>query len=175
MSIYFEKQESAFCAVHSINNLLQGAVCRCAPTHARGCGGGILHQPTARGVVACPPPGAGPLFTEVDLAQIALEIDERERQIMVRPRAPPPGFLVQQQQGPLSSSRARTRAQMERGTETKEFLTFMAADSANLNQSGNFSIQVIKKVRGAWRARGALVACASRALAHTHRRSKTSA
>ena len=68
----------------------------------------------------------GAYFTEIELAEIAKEFDEEERRVM-----------------------------MEMGTETKEFLQFLAVlyvhflvfiiyqeDSGNLADDGNYSIQV---------------------------------
>eukprot|EP00455_Lapot_gusevi_P005087 TRINITY_DN12143_c0_g1_i2.p1 TRINITY_DN12143_c0_g1~~TRINITY_DN12143_c0_g1_i2.p1 ORF type:complete len:289 (+),score=66.36 TRINITY_DN12143_c0_g1_i2:59-868(+) len=82
--IYFEPQESGFCGVHCLNNLLQGAY-----------------------------------FTEIDLSQIALELDETERQLMA-----------------------------EQGIDSAEYLRFVAEDSENVNLGGNFSIQVLNKALG---------------------------
>jgi len=79
--IYHEKQVSGLCAVHCLNNLLQG-----------------------------------PYFTEIDLMHIAKELDEKERQVM-----------------------------MEMGTETKDFLNFIADDSGNVADDGNYSIQVLSR------------------------------
>jgi hypothetical protein len=79
--IYWEKQEAAFCAVHAINNLLQGNY-----------------------------------FNEWDLSQIAQRLHDDERKLMA-----------------------------EMGTETNDFLQFMAKDSQHVDDSGNFSIEVIKK------------------------------
>jgi len=56
------------------------------------------------------------MFTAIDLAEIAQGLDAIERQTMA-----------------------------EAGTDTKEYLTFMAADSSNYDDSGFFSSQVIGK------------------------------
>lgn len=61
----------------------------------------------------------GAYFTEVDFSTIALEMDEAEKKLM-----------------------------MEMGTETREFLKYMAQDSENVNAGGNFSIQVLEKAMG---------------------------
>lgn len=61
----------------------------------------------------------GPYFTEVDFSTIALEMDEAEKKLM-----------------------------MEMGTETRDFLKYMAQDSENVNSGGNFSIQVLEKAMG---------------------------
>jgi ataxin-3 len=58
----------------------------------------------------------GSYFTEVDLANIALEMDRREKQLM-----------------------------MEMGTDTADFLKFMAEDSGNVADNGDYSIQVLQK------------------------------
>jgi len=58
----------------------------------------------------------GSYFTEIDLAMIAQELDERERQIM-----------------------------MEHGSETPDFLKYMAEDSGNVADSGNYSFQVLER------------------------------
>jgi ataxin-3 len=79
--IYWEKQVSALCAQHAINNLLQS-----------------------------------PLFDEISLSEIAKQLDENELKIM-------------QQNADLDSA---------------DYLTFLAADSANVDESGNFSIEVIR-------------------------------
>lgn len=79
--LYWEEQESGFCAVHALNNMLQGAY-----------------------------------FTEVDLSQIALELDRKEKQLMAA-----------------------------QGLDNPEFLRFVANDSTNVNLGGNFSIDVIRQ------------------------------
>jgi len=61
----------------------------------------------------------GAYFTEVNLSEIALEMDAAEKQLM-----------------------------MEMGTETRDFLKYMAQDSENVNQAGFFSIQVLEKALG---------------------------
>jgi len=58
----------------------------------------------------------GPYFTEVEFSTIALDMDEAEKKIMA-----------------------------EKGTETRDFLQYMAQDSENVNAGGNFSIQVLEK------------------------------
>eukprot|EP01112_Ceratiomyxa_fruticulosa_P022755 TRINITY_DN8445_c0_g1_i3.p1 TRINITY_DN8445_c0_g1~~TRINITY_DN8445_c0_g1_i3.p1 ORF type:complete len:270 (-),score=63.57 TRINITY_DN8445_c0_g1_i3:110-919(-) len=58
----------------------------------------------------------GSYFTEVDLAMLAQELDEKERQLM-----------------------------LEMGTETTDFLKYMAEDSGNVADSGNYSLQVLEK------------------------------
>jgi ataxin-3 len=58
----------------------------------------------------------GDYFTEIDLMQLARELDEQERRFM-----------------------------MESGTDSKEFLTFMAEDSGNVADEGYYSIQVLTK------------------------------
>lgn len=58
----------------------------------------------------------GPYFSEVDLSQIAQEFDERERQLM-----------------------------MESGIENEDYLNYVANESENVNNEGNFSIQVLRK------------------------------
>jgi len=57
-----------------------------------------------------------PVFTEVDLANFASELDESERQVMAAG-----------------------------GVESKDFLKFMAEDSINVGDDGNFSVQVLTK------------------------------
>eukprot|EP00457_Paulinella_chromatophora_P008849 gb/GEZN01008898.1/.p1 GENE.gb/GEZN01008898.1/~~gb/GEZN01008898.1/.p1 ORF type:complete len:302 (-),score=38.93 gb/GEZN01008898.1/:405-1310(-) len=78
--IYYEKQVASLCAVHSINNLLQGAY-----------------------------------FTGADFGNIAHQIDEHERQLM-----------------------------LAGGEDSEDFLRYMAKDSTHVDESGNFSIEVIK-------------------------------
>jgi len=63
----------------------------------------------------------GHYFTEVDLMMLARELDEKEKQMM-----------------------------MEMGTDTREFLTYMAEDSGNVADDGNYSIQVIAKALAVW-------------------------
>eukprot|EP01129_Flabellula_baltica_P001241 TRINITY_DN11137_c0_g1_i1.p1 TRINITY_DN11137_c0_g1~~TRINITY_DN11137_c0_g1_i1.p1 ORF type:complete len:330 (-),score=61.39 TRINITY_DN11137_c0_g1_i1:71-1060(-) len=58
----------------------------------------------------------GHFISEVDLMQIALQLDERERQVM-----------------------------MELGTGTLDFIKFAAEDSGNVALDGNFSIQVLSQ------------------------------
>jgi len=58
----------------------------------------------------------GPLYSEWDFSQVALALTEEERKLMA-----------------------------ERGTESKDYLVFMAKDSTHVDESGNFSIEVIKK------------------------------
>jgi len=57
-----------------------------------------------------------PYFSEGDLAQIAKDLHEAERKLM---------------------------AQL--GTDTRDFLTFMAKESSHVDEAGNFSIEVIKR------------------------------
>ena len=80
--IYHERQESALCGQHCLNNLLQGA-----------------------------------FFSPADLADIAAELDALERQMM-----------------------------LEAGVDTPEAIAFLAEESGNVDNSGNFSIQVLNKV-----------------------------
>jgi len=63
----------------------------------------------------------GSYFTEVDLAQVALELDKQEKKLM-----------------------------MEMGTDTPEFLKFMAEDSGNVDDSGDYSIQVLQQALHGW-------------------------
>eukprot|EP01088_Endostelium_zonatum_P017717 TRINITY_DN5367_c0_g1_i1.p1 TRINITY_DN5367_c0_g1~~TRINITY_DN5367_c0_g1_i1.p1 ORF type:complete len:294 (+),score=86.14 TRINITY_DN5367_c0_g1_i1:61-942(+) len=63
----------------------------------------------------------GPYYTEVDLATIALEFDRREKAVM-----------------------------SEMGTETNEFLRYMAEDSGNVADDGNYSVQVIQTALDVW-------------------------
>jgi len=81
LKIFWEKQQSGFCGVHCVNNLLQNAY-----------------------------------FTEVDFSEIALALDKCEKQLM-----------------------------MESGTESSDFLKYMAEDSNRVNAGGNFSVQVLRK------------------------------
>jgi len=55
-------------------------------------------------------------FTEVDLMQIANDLDQKEREYMA-----------------------------EAGTDSKDFLQFMGQDSHNVSDGGDFSIQVLTK------------------------------
>lgn len=79
--IFHERQASALCGQHCLNNLLQGSY-----------------------------------FTPGDLADIAQELDQQERQMM-----------------------------LELGAETNDALRFLAEDSGNVDESGNFSLQVLSK------------------------------
>ncbi|GAQ79023.1 Ataxin-3 [Klebsormidium nitens] len=63
----------------------------------------------------------GPYFTEVDLSQIALELDKNEREMMA-----------------------------ESGLESSDYLKFMAEESGNVAADGNFSIQVLSKALEVW-------------------------
>ena len=76
-----EKQESALCGTHCINNLLQG-----------------------------------PYYNEAAMAEIAHSLDQRERSLM-----------------------------MESGVDSADFLAYAAADSSNVDASGNFSIEVLSE------------------------------
>jgi len=58
----------------------------------------------------------GPFYNEVQLAQIAIELDNQEKNLM-----------------------------MELGTETEDFLKYMAEDSMNVAEDGNYSIQVVSE------------------------------
>lgn len=80
-----EKQESALCGTHALNNLLQG-----------------------------------PYFSEVDMAGVAAALDDRERALMAEGDAAGGG-----------------------GVDSAAYLSFMAADSSNVDESGNFSIEVL--------------------------------
>lgn len=60
-----------------------------------------------------------PLFTEVEFGELAQELDKIEKELM-----------------------------MEQGMESPEFLQFLGQDSQNVDQQGNFSVQVIKKAFG---------------------------
>jgi len=79
--LYWEKQDSQFCAVHAVNNLLQGSY-----------------------------------FDEVAFSQIAQDLHEEERKLAA-----------------------------EAGVDSPDYLTFMAADSQHVDETGNFSIEVISK------------------------------
>jgi hypothetical protein len=57
-------------------------------------------------------------FTAVDLMSVARSLDEQERQMM-----------------------------LEMGTDTPEFLRYMAEDSGNVADDGNYSIQVIQSLK----------------------------
>jgi len=61
------------------------------------------------------------LFTEVDLMQIAHELDRREREAM-----------------------------MASGVDSAEYLKYMAEDSGNVADDGNYSIQVIEEALKVW-------------------------
>ncbi|KAL6078966.1 ubiquitinyl hydrolase 1 [Balamuthia mandrillaris] len=63
----------------------------------------------------------GNIFTEIDLMQIANEFDRNERALM-----------------------------MEMGTESTDFLKYMAEDSGNVADDGNYSVQVIQKALEVW-------------------------
>eukprot|EP01113_Clastostelium_recurvatum_P025639 TRINITY_DN3086_c0_g1_i1.p1 TRINITY_DN3086_c0_g1~~TRINITY_DN3086_c0_g1_i1.p1 ORF type:complete len:284 (+),score=82.38 TRINITY_DN3086_c0_g1_i1:25-852(+) len=63
----------------------------------------------------------GSYFNEIDLATIAQALDEDERRLM-----------------------------MQEGAETPDFLKFMAEDSGNVADSGNYSIQVLEKALSSW-------------------------
>eukprot|EP00742_Colponemidia_sp_Colp-10_P003152 GILJ01003359.1.p1 GENE.GILJ01003359.1~~GILJ01003359.1.p1 ORF type:complete len:393 (+),score=71.28 GILJ01003359.1:42-1181(+) len=58
----------------------------------------------------------GPYFTEIDLAQVAQSFDEKEKQLM-----------------------------MESGMESNDFLKYMAEESGNVADDGNYSIQVLSE------------------------------
>ena len=58
----------------------------------------------------------GPFFTAADLADIAHQLDAREREVM-----------------------------LSQGTETADAIRFLAADSVNIDESGNFSITVLRE------------------------------
>mmetsp|Transcript_11924 Transcript_11924/g.24110 ORF Transcript_11924/g.24110 Transcript_11924/m.24110 type:complete len:411 (+) Transcript_11924:38-1270(+) len=79
--IFHERQQSALCGQHCLNNLLQASI-----------------------------------FTPGDLAEIAHELDVAERQVM-----------------------------MEMGADTSDALKFLGEDSGNVDESGNFSIQVLNR------------------------------
>jgi Ataxin-3 len=79
--IFHERQQSALCGQHCLNNLLQASI-----------------------------------FTPGDLADIAQELDAAERRMM-----------------------------MEMGTETADAIKFLAEESGNVDESGNFSIQVLNE------------------------------
>jgi len=57
-----------------------------------------------------------PYFAEGDLAQIAKDLHDEERKLMA-----------------------------QSGTDTRDFLNFMAKDSYHVDEAGNFSIEVIKR------------------------------
>jgi len=63
----------------------------------------------------------GHYFTAVDLMMIAREIDDAERRVM-----------------------------LEMGSDTKDFLKFMAEDSGNVADDGNYSVQVLAKALSVW-------------------------
>jgi len=86
-TIYWEKQGmDMLCGVHCINSLLQGSR--------------MFYL--------------GPFFDEVTLAHFALELDKKERELM-----------------------------MEQGM-TKDFLKYMGEDSGNVAMDGNYSVQVLQ-------------------------------
>lgn len=78
--IYFERQTAALCAVHALNGLVQvrfvGAF---RPAAARNAGGRA-------------PPQA-PTFTEVQLAEIARELDEKEKALLMADGPSNPALL----------------------------------------------------------------------------------
>lgn len=85
--IYWEKQDAdRLCGVHCINSVLQG----------------IFDSIT------------GPFFNEVSLAQLALELDKREQDLM-----------------------------MEQGM-TKDLIKYMKEESGNVAMDGYYSIQVLQ-------------------------------
>lgn len=63
----------------------------------------------------------GPVFTEVELAQIAHELDALEKQFM-----------------------------LESGVDSESYRQFLAEESGNVSQEGNFSIQVLSKALHVW-------------------------
>jgi len=63
----------------------------------------------------------GPYFTEVDLMTLAVELDKNEKRLMA-----------------------------EMGTETTDYLKFMAEDSGNVADDGNYSIQVLSEALKVW-------------------------
>eukprot|EP01102_Stenamoeba_stenopodia_P001865 TRINITY_DN11689_c0_g1_i1.p1 TRINITY_DN11689_c0_g1~~TRINITY_DN11689_c0_g1_i1.p1 ORF type:complete len:267 (-),score=47.34 TRINITY_DN11689_c0_g1_i1:260-1060(-) len=63
----------------------------------------------------------GSYFTEIDLMTIAQEFDKKEREVMG-----------------------------EYGTETNEFLKYMAEDSGNVADDGNYSVQVLAEALKVW-------------------------
>lgn len=63
----------------------------------------------------------GHYFSEIDLMSIAKEFDEKERQVM-----------------------------LESGVDSKAFLEFMAEESGNLADDGNYSLQVLAKALEVW-------------------------
>jgi ataxin-3 len=63
----------------------------------------------------------GPLFTEIDLMHIAHDLDASEKAMM-----------------------------MEMGTDSADFLKFMAEESGNVAEDGNFSIEVLKAALAVW-------------------------
>ena len=63
----------------------------------------------------------GPYFTAEDLTAIAVEFDERERNLM-----------------------------RESGVESADFLKYMAEDSGNAAADGNYSIQVLTRALETW-------------------------
>lgn len=63
----------------------------------------------------------GPFFTELDLASIAADLDQREKQMM-----------------------------MEGGLDSADYLLFMSEGSSNVAMDGDFSIQVLEKALEIW-------------------------
>eukprot|EP01091_Cochliopodium_minus_P012276 TRINITY_DN3686_c0_g1_i1.p1 TRINITY_DN3686_c0_g1~~TRINITY_DN3686_c0_g1_i1.p1 ORF type:complete len:167 (+),score=34.91 TRINITY_DN3686_c0_g1_i1:70-570(+) len=63
----------------------------------------------------------GPYVTEIELAQIALKLDDNEKLLM-----------------------------RENGTESEDFLKFMAEESGNVALDGNYSIQVLSEALKVW-------------------------
>ena len=63
----------------------------------------------------------GPYFTAVDLMRFASELDEKERQTM-----------------------------LEMGADTNDFLRYMAEESGNVSDDGNYSIQVLSEALKVW-------------------------
>jgi len=63
----------------------------------------------------------GPLFSEIDLMHIAHDLDASEKAMM-----------------------------MEMGTDSADFLKFMAEESGNVAEDGNFSIEVLKAALAVW-------------------------
>ncbi|KAL3148824.1 hypothetical protein ABBQ32_001704 [Trebouxia sp. C0010 RCD-2024] len=63
----------------------------------------------------------GPTFSEMDLGQIALELDQQERAFMA-----------------------------EGGMESEDYLKYIAEDSGNVAADGNFSVQVLAKALEVW-------------------------
>uniref|UniRef100_A0A0D6QUY8 ubiquitinyl hydrolase 1 n=2 Tax=Araucaria cunninghamii TaxID=56994 RepID=A0A0D6QUY8_ARACU len=63
----------------------------------------------------------GPFFSEFDLATIATDLDQKERQMM-----------------------------MEGGLDSADYMRFMSEDSSNVAMDGDFSIQVLEKALEIW-------------------------